>query len=209
MKKGTFITIEGTDGSGKSTQIKNIESYLREEGYDVVVTRDPGGTDISESIRQITLNPDNTKMARTTELLLYYAARAQLAAELINPAIAEGKIVICDRYIDSTYVYQGFGRGFSREIIDSLNDISLSGIYPDITFFLDISPEIAMKRRLKASSLDRIENEKMDFHIKVYEGYKKLCEIFPDRIRRIDAAKEPAKVFEDMKKILSGFVGLN
>lgn len=206
MKKGIFITIEGTDGSGKSTQIRNIEAFLREQGYDVVVTRDPGGTDISENIRRIILNPDNTKMARTTELLLYYAARAQLAAELINPAIAEGKIVICDRYIDSTYVYQGFGRGFEKEAIDRLNDISLSGIYPDITFFLDISPEIAMKRRQNASSLDRIEKEKMDFHMKVYNGYKKLCEMFPDRIQSIDASKEPQKVFDDIKMILSNFL---
>jgi dTMP kinase len=202
MKKGIFITIEGTDGSGKSTQIRNIEAFLREEGHDVVITRDPGGTEISENIRRIILNPDNTKMARTTELLLYYAARAQLAAELINPAIAEGKIVICDRYIDSTYVYQGFGRGFEKEIIDRLNDISLSGIYPDITFFLDISPEVALKRRRNASSLDRIENEKMDFHMKVYRGYKKLCEMFPDRIRSIDASKDPKKVFDDIRNIL-------
>jgi len=202
MKKGIFITIEGTDGSGKTTQIRNIEAFLRELGYEVVITRDPGGTEISESIRKIILDPDNVKMARTTELLLYYAARAQLANELINPAILEGKIVICDRYIDSTYVYQGFGRGFARETIDKLNDISLSGILPDITFFLDISPEVAMKRRQNASSLDRIEKEKMDFHMKVYEGYKKLCEMFPNRIRRIDASKEPEAVFEDIKKIL-------
>lgn len=202
MNKGIFITIEGTDGSGKSTQIRNIEEFLREQGYDVVITRDPGGTEISENIRKLVLNPDNTKMAKTTELFLYYAARAQLAAELINPAIAEGKIVICDRYIDSTYVYQGFGRGFEKETIDILNDISLSGIYPDITFFLDISPEVAMKRRQNASSLDRIEKEEMDFHMKVYRGYKKLCEMFPDRIRSVDASKNPHAVFEDIKKIL-------
>lgn len=202
MNKGIFITIEGTDGSGKTTQIKNIESYFMEKGYEVVVTRDPGGTSISESIRQVVLDPDNTKMARTTELLLYYAARAQLAAELIIPALEEGKIVICDRFIDSTYVYQGFGRGFARETIDRLNDISLSGVIPDVTLFMDLSPEVAMRRRQRASSLDRIENEKIDFHMKVYEGYNKLCEIFPQRIKRIDATQNKSEVFEAIKKVL-------
>jgi len=202
MRDGIFITIEGTDGSGKSTQIKNIENYLIKRGYEVVLTRDPGGTLISESIRQIILNPDNTKMAKTTELLLYYAARAQLAEELIKPALSEGKIVISDRYIDSTYVYQGFGRGFEKETIDSLNDISLSGVLPDITFFLDVSPMIALKRRFEASTLDRIENEKIDFHMKVYEGYKMLCNIFPERIRRVDAAKSQNAVFQDIRAIL-------
>lgn len=206
MSKGIFITIEGTDGSGKSTQIKKIEEYLKEKGFEVVLTRDPGGTRISESIRKITLDPGNTEMSKTTELLLYYAARAQLADELIKPALNEGKIVICDRYIDSTYVYQGYGRGFSRETIDQLNNISLSGVIPDLTFFLDISPEIALKRRLNASSLDRIEKEKMDFHMRVYNGYKKLCDIFPERIARIDASNNKSKVFEDIKERLNNLI---
>lgn len=202
MKKGIFITIEGTDGSGKTTQIKYIENYLLERGYEVVLARDPGGTKISESIRNITLNPDNKEMAKTTELLLYYAARAQLAEELIKPALLEGKIVICDRYIDSTYVYQGYGRGFDKEVIDKLNDISLSGVIPDVTFFLDLSPEVALKGRLKTRTLDRIENEKMDFHLKVYHGYKKLCSIFPDRIKRIDASNDKDTVFSEIREII-------
>jgi thymidylate kinase len=206
MNKGIFITIEGTDGSGKTTQIKKIEEYFREKGYEVVLTRDPGGTLISESIRKIVLDPGNSEMSKTTELLLYYAARAQLADQLIKPALNEGRIVICDRYIDSTYVYQGYGRGFSRETIDQLNEISLSGVIPDQTFFLDLSPEVALKRRLNASALDRIEKERIDFHMRVYNGYKKLCDIFPERIARIDASNSKNKVFEDIKEILNQIV---
>jgi len=206
MKKGIFITIEGTDGSGKSTQMKKMEDYLKEQGYEVVVTRDPGGTLISESIRKIVLDPENTEMSKMTELLLYYAARAQLAFQLIKPALNEGKIVLCDRYIDSTYVYQGYGRGFDRETIDKLNDISLSGVIPDLTLFLDISPEIALKRRFNATSFDRIEKEKMDFHMRVYNGYKKLCEIFPERIARIDASNSKNKVYEEIKEILDQII---
>lgn len=206
MNNGIFITIEGTDGSGKTTQIKNIESYFRENGYEVVVTRDPGGTAISERIREITLDPENVRMAKTTELLLYYASRAQLADELIKPSLNEGKVVICDRYIDSTYVYQGYGRGFAKETIDILNEISLSGVLPDITFFLDISPEVALKRRLKEGSFDRIEKEKMDFHMRVYNGYKALTGIFSDRIKSIDASKDKEKVFEAIKNILDDYI---
>lgn len=206
MKRGCFITIEGTDGSGKSTQIRLMEAYLKEKGYDVVVTRDPGGNDISEKIRNVILDPQNTKMARETEFLLYCAARAQLVAEIVKPAIESGKVVICDRFIDSTYVYQGFGRGISIDNIEILNNITLNGSYPDMTFFLDLSPEVALNRRLNATGADRIENEKMEFHMNVYNGYKKLADIFSDRIRVIDASRPIEKVFEDIKKELESKV---
>jgi dTMP kinase len=199
MKPGLFITVEGIDGSGKSTQIDLMKDYIQGKGFDVVLTREPGGTKISEKIRAIILDLENSEMGAITEMLLYAAARAQLVSEIIKPAIENGKIVICDRFIDSSYVYQGFGRGIDLDIIKNVNDEAMGGIVPDITFFFDVNPEIALKRRISATGMDRIEKEKMEFHFRVYSGYKKLASLYPQRIKLIDGSKSVEEVFCDVK----------
>lgn len=189
MKQGLFITFEGTDGSGKSTQIELLEKYIKSKGYEVVLSREPGGTRVSEIIRDIILDPRNKEIDPLTEMILYAASRAQHVAEIIEPAIESGKVVICDRYVDSSYAYQGGGRGVDLKSIADVNRIAIHGTVPDITFFLDIDPEIAIKRRIKSTGADRIEQEKLDFHRRVYDGYKKLSILYPDRIKTIDATK--------------------
>lgn len=199
MRRGIFITVEGTDGSGKTTQVRRMEAHLKEKGYDILLVREPGGTRISEKIRSIILDPENQEMGKVTEMLLYASARAQLVFEVIKPAMESGKIVICDRFVDSSYVYQGFGRGISLETIKEVNRAALDGISPDITFFFDVSPEIALKRRYSTTGADRIEKEKMAFHMKVYEGYKTLASIYPERIKTIDSARSVEEIWEDVR----------
>ena len=168
MKRGKFITVEGTDGSGKTTQIRLMEAYLNEKGHDVVLTREPGGTRISEKIREIILDLKNDEMGSTTEMLLYASARAQLVSQVIKPAIDSNKTVICDRFVDSSLVYQGFGRGIDIKIIEDINNSAINGVWPDITFFFELDPETALKRRMAETIPDRIEKEKIDFHKRVY-----------------------------------------
>lgn len=199
MKRGLFITVEGTDGCGKTTQIRLMEEYLKSRGYDIIFTREPGGTGIGEEIRALLLDPANTEMADITEMLLYAASRAQHIAQLVKPAVLNGKIVICDRFVDSSYVYQSFGRGIDLKIVEAVNNIAIAGMLPDITFFFDICPETALKRRIASTGADRIENEKIEFHKKVYEGYKKLASIYTDRIKPIDSNRDIDSVFNDVK----------
>lgn len=206
MGSGLFITVEGTDGSGKSTQIALMAEYLRKMGHEVVLTREPGGTNISEKIRSIILDPENREMGYIAEALLYASSRAQHVAELIKPSVEQGKVVICDRFVDSSYVYQGFGRGIDMEILESVNKIAMDGMFPDITFFFDISPEVALERRIQATGADRIENEKMEFHMKVYQGYKSLAAKDPDRIKTIDADRSIEEIAEDVKLWLGRFL---
>lgn len=194
MKKGLFITFEGTDGSGKTTQIKLLEEYLKTKNCEVVLSREPGGTKISEIIRDIVLDPQNTEIVPLTEMILYAASRAQHVAEVIEPALESGKTVICDRYVDSSYAYQGGGRGMDLKIIADVNRIAVNGTVPDITFFLDIDPEVAIRRRINSTGADRIEQEKLDFHRRVYDGYKKLSILYPDRIKTIDAAESVEEI---------------
>lgn len=202
MKKGLFITVEGTDGSGKTTQINLMKDHLMKKGFQVVLTREPGGTKISEKIRSIILDPQNDKMSDITEMLLYASARAQLVSEVIKPALENGKMVICDRFVDSSFVYQGFGRGIDLKIVEDVNHIALDHTMPDVTFFFDISPEIALKRRIDSTGADRIENEKMEFHKKVYAGYKKLAEMYPARILPVDCSRGIEDIFADIKRQL-------
>lgn len=206
MKNGIFITVEGTDGSGKTTQIKLMDEYLRSKGHEVIITREPGGTKINEKIRSIILDPENQEMGMITETLLYASARAQLVSEVIKPALSEGKLVICDRFVDSSYVYQGFGRGLNLKLITEINRVALDGIAPDITFFFDISPDVALKRRIDSTGADRIEKEKMEFHMRVYNGYIKLAMLYPDRIRTIDGKRSVEEIFEDVKGHIDAFV---
>ncbi|WP_027630174.1 dTMP kinase [Ruminiclostridium cellobioparum] len=199
MKKGLFITFEGTDGSGKTTQIKLLEKYMQEKGCEVVLSREPGGTRISEIIRDLILDPRNKEIVPLTEMILYAASRAQHVAEVIEPAVENGKIVICDRYVDSSYAYQGGGRGMDLKIIADVNRIAVNGTVPDITFFLDIDPEISVRRRINSTGADRIEQEKLDFHRRVYDGYKKLSILYPERIKTIDAAKSIEEISSQVR----------
>ncbi len=206
--RGKFITIEGTDGSGKSTQIELLMDYLRKKGADVIFTREPGGTQISEKIREIILDVDNSEMTGITEALLYAAARSQHVEEKIIPALQEGKIIICDRFVDSSIAYQGAARGLGAEKIMAINEAALHGIMPDMTLFFDLSPEKGILRKRNERALDRLEKEKMDFHEKVYEGYKNLYMKYPDRIKPIDADRSiedvHAEVIEVIDELLKG-----
>lgn len=202
MENGKFITFEGTDGSGKTTQIKLLEEYLKDKGYEVVLSREPGGTKVSELIRDLILDPANTEIVPLTEMILYAASRAQHVAQVIMPSIEAGKIVICDRFVDSSYAYQGCGRGLDLRLIADVNRVAIDGISPDITFFLDIDPETAIKRRINATGADRIEQEKLDFHKRVYEGYKKMSLLFPDRIMTIDAEKPIEEISFQINKYI-------
>lgn len=195
MSKGLFISVEGTDGCGKSTQIPMISKYLENKGYVVNVLREPGGTITGEKIREILLDPVNTDIRDMTEILLYAAARAQIMQEKIKPYLLAGEIVICDRFIDSSLAYQGYGRKVDINVIIDINKIALDGVMPDITLFFDIPPDIAMKRRLSTGYTDRIENESIEFHRRVYEGYKALAYRFKDRIKTINAQKTVDEVF--------------
>lgn len=206
MKRGIFISVEGTDGSGKTTQIDLMLKYLLENGFEALVVREPGGTRISEMVRGILLDPQNSEMGSISEMLLYASARAQLVSEVIKPALAAGKTVICDRFVDSSYVYQGFGRGLGLETVKSVNRIATDGLMPDITFFFDLNPETALERRKAATGADRIEAEKPAFHMKVYEGYKRLISLYPDRIKLIDSEREIGQVAEEVRAWLDGLL---
>lgn len=202
MKKGFFISIEGTDGSGKSTQIQNIRQYLKDNGYDVVFVREPGGTAVGEKIRDIILDVENDSMTAKTEMLLYAAARAQVVHDVIKPALMQGKIVICDRFVHSSYAYQGFGRGISLDEVMKVNAYAVEECMPDMTIFFDISPDEALKRRLTANDPDRMEGEVPAFFRKVYDGYLHLAKQDPDRIKVIDARKTMQEVKREMIGIL-------
>ena len=187
MKKGIFITMEGPDGSGKTTQITLLKEYLEKEGYDVLITREPGGTVISEAIREIILNKDYTEMSPVTEMLLYASARAQLINEVIGPALDSGKAVISDRFVDSSLVYQGMARGLGVGNVYEVNCQAIGKYMPDVTFLLDLPADVGIARKKDQKELDRMERESMEFHRAVAEGYRSLAERFPERIEKIDA----------------------
>lgn len=206
MRKGLFITVEGTDGSGKTTQIKLMEEYIRSKGYEVVLTREPGGTRISEAIRDLILNPSNTDIVPLTEMILYAASRAQHVCEVIKPAVNEGKVVICDRFVDSSYAYQGCGRGVDLKLVADVNRVAIDGMVPDITFFLDIDPKVALQRRINSTGADRIEQEKMDFHMRVYEAYKKMALLYSDRIKTINATQTIEEISSQINAYLAELI---
>ncbi len=187
MSRGIFITMEGPDGSGKSTQISRLKEYLEKEGYNVLITREPGGTVISEAIREIILNKDFTEMSPVTEMMLYASARAQLIAEVVGPAIDNGTAVISDRFVDSSLVYQGMARGLGVDTVYEINKVAIGDYMPDVTFMLDLPAEIGISRKKDQKELDRMELESLEFHKKVAEGYRSLAAKFPDRIKTIDA----------------------
>ena len=171
---GIFITMEGPDGSGKSTQIELLKDYLSEKGYDIIVTREPGGTQISEKIRQIILDKENEKMSDMTELMLYVAARAQLVDEVIKPALDKNQVVISDRFVDSSAVYQGIARGLGTKLVYEMNQYAISRM-PDITFLLDLDAKEGIKRKKHQAALDRLELEKLSGKRKDGRSAKKTC----------------------------------
>lgn len=179
--------MEGPDGSGKTTQIELLKEYLETKGYDSIVTREPGGTVISEAIREIILNTAYTEMSHTTELLLYAAARAQLVNQVIAPALLEGKAVICDRFVESSAVYQGIGRGLGVDTVYEVNNYAMGDVRPKLTIFMDLDAEAGLKRKERQTELDRMEQEDLSFHKRVVEGYRRLAELYPERIFPVDA----------------------
>ncbi len=185
--EGIFITMEGPDGSGKSTQIELLKQYLEHKGYDIVIAREPGGTAISEVIREIILDPAHKEMSHMTELLLYAASRAQLVNQVIEPALLDGKAVICDRFVESSAVYQGIGRGLGVDTVYEVNNYALGDVKPKLTIFMDLDAEDGIKRKREQAKLDRMELEDMTFHRRVVEGYRKLATLYPERIVPIDA----------------------
>ena len=199
MSKGLFISFEGADGSGKSTQYGIFAEYLKQQGYDVLMTREPGGTPISESIRNIILDPANSEMSDMTEALLFAASRAQLVSQVIRPAVEQGRIVLCDRFMDSSIAYQGYARGLG-DCVRIINEYAVEGMQPDITFFLDLKPEDGRKRNKAAGKADRMEQQAIEFHDKVYNAYLSLAKIYKDRFAVIDASGSIEEVQERIRR---------
>lgn len=202
MRKGLFITFEGGDGSGKSTQIRMLQKNLEKDGKEVLLTREPGGTEISEKIRDIILDRNNWEMDDMTEAMLYAAARAQLVSQVIKPALEEGKVVICDRFVDSSIAYQGYGRNLG-DSVSIINSFAIGDCMPDMTVLLKVNPQEGSRRiSVRNEERDRIELASEDFHQKVYEGYLELEKKYPDRIVGIEATD----TIENIAKVITGRV---
>ncbi len=183
--RGAFISFEGCEGSGKSTQIRLLSEYLGKNGIPCVVTREPGGSTVAERIRTVILDKDNADMCDECEALLYAAAREQHLKDIVIPALNSGKLVICDRYIDSSLAYQGYARGLGVDYVERINSHAIKDYAPDLTLFLNISPDAAFIRKHGADENDRMERQGIEFHRKVYEGYLQLAKKYP-RIRAVD-----------------------
>ncbi|MEJ2099899.1 MAG: dTMP kinase [Desulfobacterales bacterium] len=208
-----FITLEGIEGSGKTTQIDRLVDFLEDRGFECIATRQPGGTMIGKNIRSILLDPASKSLEPTAELLLYMADRAQHIHELIKPCLIAGKTVVCDRYYDATVAYQGFARGLDIELIRKLHHLLFDDLKPDVTLLLDLPPRLGLERAWKqlntgqrSGQESRFEAEKVAFHEKVRAGYLELARHEPDRIRIIDAASPPDQVFAAISKIVSAFI---
>lgn len=207
MNKGLFITFEGPDGSGKTTVSTAVCKRLQDEGYDVVYTREPGGSDIAEQIRRVILDPKNTDMDARTEALLYAASRRQHLVEKVLPALQAGKTVISDRFIDSSLAYQGVGRGIGIDAVYSINQFAIEGHMPDKTIFLNIDAETGLQRiNANRNYLDRLDQESEKFHDKVYEGYKQVIEKYHDRMIIVDASRDVDTVIQDAYTAVKGLL---
>lgn len=201
--RGKFITLEGPDGSGKTTISKIVFDKLILEGYKVLLTREPGGIDISEQIRKIILDKKNIAMEARTEALLYAAARRQHLIEKVEPALKDGYIVICDRFVDSSLVYQGIGRDIGIDEVYQMNLFAIGNIMPDLTIFFDIPYEIGLARIKKNDRVvDRLDLESKEFHKKVYDGYMVICDKYPDRIKKINANRTIEEVTEQVIDVI-------
>ncbi|TDL30446.1 dTMP kinase [Jeotgalibacillus sp. S-D1] len=208
MIKGKFITVEGPEGAGKTTVIKNIEMDLLRLGYDVLLTREPGGIDIAEKIRHIILNPSHTTMDSRTEALLYAAARRQHLIEKVLPALEDNKVVICDRFIDSSLAYQGYARGLGIDEVWSINQFAIGDMMPDCTLFFDINPAAGLMRiaQNEGREVNRLDLEGNSFHERVYEGYQQLIQRFPERIKVIDASRSIQDVEKQVLAVITGII---
>jgi dTMP kinase len=211
---GRFITVEGVDGSGKSTQITMLKDYLQKEGYDIVVTHEPGGTEIGEQIRKIILDSAYTQMTALTEVFLYAAARAQHIEEIILPALKSGRLVLCSRFFDSTVAYQGYGGGLDLAVLADINRIVSGSLVPDLTIIFDLDPEKGLERvsmrNISADeqneNKDRMEQKQLDFHKRVRDGFLALASQNPQRIRIVDAIGNKDEVFERTRKVIDDFI---
>jgi dTMP kinase len=208
-----FITLEGIEGSGKTTQMHRLRNYLENRGYSCVLTREPGGTALGEKIRAILLDPASTELVPMAELLLYMADRAQHIDSLIKPCLADGKVVLCDRYFDATVVYQGFARGLDTGFICDLHRKIFNDLKPDITFLLDLEPHIGLARAWKqldngtrSGAESRFEEETISFHDKVRAGYLELARRQPKRIRVIDGSQDELQIQAHLQKVLAEYL---
>ncbi|WP_019640048.1 dTMP kinase [Paenibacillus fonticola] len=202
--KGMFITLEGGEGSGKTTMLQLLSSMLQEQGIDCLTTREPGGIVISERIREVILAPEHTAMDARTEALLYAAARRQHLAEKVEPALKEGTIVLCDRFIDSSLAYQGHARGLGVEEVLAINRFATNGRFPDLTFYMDIEPAAGLARIASGQGreVNRLDMESLEFHNKVREGYQIAAAMYPERIITIDASRKLEEISGEMGRYL-------
>lgn len=207
---GYFITLEGGEGAGKTSALESLGQVLSEKGFDVLTTREPGGIEIAEKIRHIILDPEHTAMDARTEALLYAAARRQHLMEKVLPALKQGKVVLCDRFIDSSLAYQGYARGLGIDEVFTINQFAIQNCMPDLTLFFDIEPKKGLERIIanKDREKNRLDLEKLPFHEKVYEAYQLLLRRFPERIHVIDAAHPLEKVIEEASDLIDRFVHL-
>jgi len=196
---GKFISFEGTEGSGKTSVIQEVKSFLETKGYDVLVTREPGGIRISEKIRNIILDVDHTEMDARTEALLFAASRRQHLIEKVIPALKKGTIVLCDRFVDSSLVYQGIARGLGFEEVLQINQFAIENTFPDLTIFVDVRPEVGLKRVFDTPNreINRLDLEQLQFHRKIYDGYLNLIQQFPKRMKRINGEAPMADVAKE------------
>ena len=202
--RSLFITFEGVEGAGKSSQTRRLAASLKSDGFSVLVTREPGGTPISERIREVLLEREHHKMVSTTELLLYAAARSQHVAEYIAPALAEEHIVISDRFGDATAAYQGYGRGLDLELIRRLNHVATGGLVPDLTIVLDVPIKVGLGRaRRRRRSMDRLEIESLEFHQRVREGYLTIAKEEPNRFAVINSRRNPKRVHDEIRELVN------
>ncbi len=207
-----FITFEGVEGSGKTTQIQRLKKYLTRKGIPCKVTREPGGTPIGERVRKILLNPDHCEMVPTNELLLYEAARAQHVKEVIEPFLKKGGVVLCDRFSDATIAYQGYGRRIDLKWIGRLNHLSSQGMRPDVTFLLDCPSDVGLKRalqrnrKLKQEKEERFEKEEIQFHRRVRKGYLAIARKEPRRVKVIDTRDGEDRVFDKIREIVDNLI---
>jgi len=202
--KSLFITLEGPEGSGKSTHASRLAEYLRSKGRDVLLTREPGGTSIGDQIRAILNDHANAAMQPRAEILLFCASRAQLVSQMIRPHLAQGGTVVCDRFADSTIAYQGYGRGLDRRVLKSISDFATNRLLPDVTLLLDLPVEVGLSRRRRSDSdWNRLDAQEVDFHRRVRDGYIKLARRSPKRWIRIDADQEEEEVWSQILRAVS------